>query len=200
MEKIIISIGLITKNEEKCLEKCLQSLLPILKNIPSELVIADTGSSDLTKDIAKKYTDKVFDFVWCDDFAKARNYVLGHCSGEWFMQIDADESFENVESIVEFFRSGECNHYNDASYIVRNYHTFTGESYTDFYLSRMFRRKPGRLYQGSIHEAVPQIGPVKYFDEFVRHYGYINTFSDETNKRKSRRNIPLLLKELEKNP
>lgn len=200
MEKISLSIGLITKNEEVCLEKCLQSLLPILKNIPSELVIVDTGSIDQTKNIARKYTDKVFDFKWCDNFAKARNFVLDHCYGEWFMQIDADESFEKTDSIIDFFRSGECDHYNDASYIVRNYHSLSGESYTDYYLCRMFRRRPGRIYQGSIHESVAQIGPVKYFDEHVNHYGYVNSFSDEKSKRKNRRNLPLLLKELENNP
>ena len=116
------------------------------------------------------------------------------------MQIDADESFDKTDSIVEFFCSGECDHYNDASYIVRNYHSLSGESYTDYYLCRMFRRKSGRVYQGSIHESVPLIGPVKYFDEHVNHYGYVNSFSDEKSKKKSRRNLPLLLKELENNP
>lgn len=200
MKKYRLSIGLIIKNEEKCLERCLLSLQPILDKVSSELVIVDTGSTDKTKSIALKYTEKVFDFIWCDDFSKARNFVLAHCSGEWFMQIDADESFVETKDIISFFTSTECSHYNDASYVVRNYHTYNKEKYTDFYLSRIFRITPDRKYQGIIHEMVPQIGPVKYIDEYVEHYGYVNSFSDNATKRKNRRNLPLLLKEMNKSP
>ena len=58
--KIILSVGMIVKNEEKHLEKCLSALKKLLDNVPSELIIVDTGSTDKTKEIALKYTDKVF--------------------------------------------------------------------------------------------------------------------------------------------
>ena len=65
-----ISVCMIVKNEEKVLAGCLDSL----KGLWEELIIVDTGSTDATKEIAKKYTDKVYDFTWTGNFSDARNY------------------------------------------------------------------------------------------------------------------------------
>ena len=65
------SLCMIVKNEEKVLERCLKSLAPYM----DEIIIADTGSSDATKKIAQKYTDKVYDFEWTGNFSDARNFV-----------------------------------------------------------------------------------------------------------------------------
>ena len=54
----MLSIGMIVKNEEKKLEKCLRALEPLRKAVPCELVIADTGSTDGTRTIAEKYADQ----------------------------------------------------------------------------------------------------------------------------------------------
>ena len=72
MPKVPISVCMITKNEEKKLERCLSSLAPY----GFEIVIVDTGSTDRTKEIAAKYTDKIFHFEWINDFSAARNYSL----------------------------------------------------------------------------------------------------------------------------
>ena len=61
---------MIVKNEENVLAKCLGSVYDLV----DEIIIVDTGSTDKTKEIARKYTDKIYDFKWVDDFAKARNY------------------------------------------------------------------------------------------------------------------------------
>ena len=60
---------MIVKNEEKVLARCLDSIADLM----DEIIIVDTGSSDNTKEIAKKYTDKIYDFAWIDDFSAARN-------------------------------------------------------------------------------------------------------------------------------
>ena len=73
-----------------CLEKCLNALEPLRQAIPCELVIADTGSTDKTKEIAEKYADILFDFKWVNDFSKARNAVMDKCSGKWYLTVDAD--------------------------------------------------------------------------------------------------------------
>ena len=54
-----ISLCMIVKNEEAVLERCLECM----KDIADEMIIVDTGSSDATKEIARRYTDKVFDFA-----------------------------------------------------------------------------------------------------------------------------------------
>ena len=82
-----ISGCLIVKNEEENLPKCLTSLSPFV----DELIIVDTGSTDLTRQVAQEFTSKLFHFDWCDDFAAARNFALEKTSGEWILTLDADE-------------------------------------------------------------------------------------------------------------
>ena len=91
----LLSIGMIVKNESRCLEKCLNALTPLRNAVSCELVIADTGSTDNTKEIAAKYADTLFDFLWVNDFSKARNAVMDRCKGKWFITIDADEYLES---------------------------------------------------------------------------------------------------------
>src|SRR5262245_46987399 len=91
-----ISVVMIVKNEEQMLARCLESVKEA-----DEIIICDTGSTDRTVTIAQLYTDKVFtDFVWCDDFAKARNHAKAKATGDWILSIDADEQlacpFSNV--------------------------------------------------------------------------------------------------------
>ena len=57
MKKLPFSVCIITKNNAKTIEKCLQSA----SNHFDEIVIADTGSSDSTKEIARNYTNQIFD-------------------------------------------------------------------------------------------------------------------------------------------
>lgn len=81
------SLCMIVKNEEKVLERCLKSLAPYM----DEIIIADTGSSDATKKIAQKYTDKVYDFEWTGNFSDARNFVASKATKEYIYTADADE-------------------------------------------------------------------------------------------------------------
>ena len=68
---ITISLCMIVKNEEKLLARCLDSVADLM----DEIIIVDTGSTDRTKEIAARYTDKVFDFAWVNDFEIGRAHV-----------------------------------------------------------------------------------------------------------------------------
>jgi len=82
----MISVSIIAKNEENSIVRCLESLKGF-----DEIIVCDTGSTDKTVEIAKRYTDKVFtDFVWNDSFADARNHALDKCTGDWIFTIDCD--------------------------------------------------------------------------------------------------------------
>ncbi len=83
----VISVCMIVKNEEQYLENCLKSI----KDIADEIVIVDTGSTDRTVEIAKKYTDKIYFHPWKDSFSEARNHYLEYATGDWIFQMDADE-------------------------------------------------------------------------------------------------------------
>src|SRR3989338_5500840 len=99
MPKQTISLCMIVKNEEKYLEQCLNSV----KDIADETIIVDTGSTDKTKEIAKKFKARVFDFKWSDDFSEARNESLKHATKEWILVLDADEIIDKngLEKIKE---------------------------------------------------------------------------------------------------
>lgn len=82
-----ISLCMIVKNEEQVLERCLECL----KDIVDEMIIVDTGSRDKTKEIAKKYTEKVYDYPWDGDFSAARNFSFSKATMEYIYVADADE-------------------------------------------------------------------------------------------------------------
>lgn len=84
---ITISACLIVKNEEKLLAGCLDSFADLVE----EIIIIDTGSTDKTKKIASQYTDKIYDFVWINDFAAARNFSFEKATQEYIYVADADE-------------------------------------------------------------------------------------------------------------
>ena len=92
---ITISLCMIVKNEERILARCLDSVAELM----DEIVIVDTGSTDRTKEIAARYTDKIYDFQWIHDFSAARNFAFSKASMEYIYSADADEvlSEENRE-------------------------------------------------------------------------------------------------------
>ncbi|MDF2952174.1 MAG: hypothetical protein K0S18_1757, partial [Anaerocolumna sp.] len=95
---ISITACIIVKNEETVLARCLDSLQYIVE----EIIIVDTGSEDGTKEIARGYTDKIYDFNWTNDFAAARNFSISKATNEFILVLDADEYIENVNrSIME---------------------------------------------------------------------------------------------------
>ena len=87
MSKTPISVCIIAKNEERYLEECLKKLQPY----GMEIIVTDTGSTDRTKEIAKRYADKVIDFEWINDFSAARNFCAEHASNDWILALDCDE-------------------------------------------------------------------------------------------------------------
>ena len=84
---ITISLCMIVKNEEKVLARCLDSIADLM----DEIIIVDTGSTDATKKIAAKYTDKIYDFTWIGDFSAARNFAFSKAGMEYIYSADADE-------------------------------------------------------------------------------------------------------------
>ncbi|KKQ76346.1 MAG: Glycosyl transferase, group 2 family [Microgenomates group bacterium GW2011_GWF1_38_5] len=86
----MISVSIITLNEEKYLEKCLQSV----KGIADEIVVVDSGSTDKTLDIAKKFSAKVY-FRKFDNYANQKNYAVEKCTGDWILSMDGDEEIED---------------------------------------------------------------------------------------------------------
>lgn len=198
--KVRLSISLLVSDRKVFLERCLDSLSELRRKVPSELIVVFTGKDPEVRKVIEKYTDRIVPFEWCNDFSAARNCGLKEAVGEWFMYLDDDEWFEDTEEIEDFFLSGECEKYDMASYNVRHYEKWRGTKYLGFCVYRIRRRFDGLHFQNPIHEQlVPTRLPYKRLESYIHHYGYVNQ-NGEKNVEKTLRNIPMLLKDIEKHP
>ena len=199
-DKILLTISILISDRPDTVEKCLQSLDSLRKNVSCELILTDTGCGDKVRAIIERYADVILEFEWCRDFAKARNLGLDAARGEWFLYLDDDEWFEDTKEIEEFFNQGIYKKYGMALYLQRNYGNLKGTVYSDATVSRMVRLDEGVCMQYSIHESFKNLsGPAKLLKSYVHHYGYIykNTYE---KYRHSQRNVVPLLEEHNKAP
>ena len=92
--KLPLSVSVISYNEERIIEKMLESVFPIA----DEIIILDSYSKDNTKEIAKKYGAKIFEKQWTD-FVTQKNHALNLCSNDWVLCLDCDEIL--TEKLIE---------------------------------------------------------------------------------------------------
>src|SRR5215467_14034179 len=85
-----LGLSMIVKNEAHTLRMCLESV----QGIVSQIVVADTGSTDTSVDIAREFGATVIAIPWENDFAKARNAALNALNTEWVLVLDADEELD----------------------------------------------------------------------------------------------------------
>lgn len=198
---IPISICIIAKNEEKHMEAFLSSIHEHMRNYPHEIVLVDTGSTDKTVAIARKYTDKIFFFEWIHDFSAARNFSLECASHDWILVLDCDEYVESLD-LSGFTRM--ISQFPDAVGMLsrRNHYEMNGTDsvYTD-QVERFFNRKYFH-YEAIIHEQVCALDGHPYtrveLPLVVEHCGYSGTAEEMVQK--ANRNNELLLKMLDENP
>lgn len=103
----LISVIIPTKNSSRTLEACLKSIKDqSYKNI--ELIVVDNNSTDDTKEIAKKYTDKVFDYG--PERSAQRNFGAKQAKGEYLLIHDSDIYFnvDSVKECVELVQEENC--------------------------------------------------------------------------------------------
>lgn len=189
-----LTVCIITKNERERLRQCLQAL----QGRGLEIVVVDTGSTDNTKEMALAYTDKIFDFVWQDDFSLARNYAASKASHDMVMMLDSDEYVQEMDLDALAEAAGE--HAGMVGRIRRINLLDRGGEQQEIseYISRIYDRRR-YCYEGRIHEQiVPKSG--KDYRAYqtgivVLHDGYCG--SREELKAKAERNIALLERELE---
>ena len=192
----MISICMIVKNESKVLEKSLESI----KDYNFEIIIVDTGSSDNTKEIARKYTDKVYDFKWCNDFSQARNFSISKAANDFVLVLDADEVIIDID-LKQIEKLINKNSEKVGRIIIKNEYYRDGNKFTyKEYVNRLFNKNLF-IYKGLIHEQVTtQNG--KLFRTYnlpleIHHIGYNN--EEITRKNKIIRNIEMLKEALREN-
>ena len=199
MKKVVLSICMMIRNEEKNLRRCLDSLQPLREAISSELIIVDTGSEDSSVEIAKEYTDKVYFHPWNDDFSAMRNITIGYAIGEWVLIIDADEQLFKDDALIGFLR--KAHNKNIAGVMISCINITNEREKTSPMLPtvRLFKRTKDFYYTGIIHNQPHLKGEIVKVDAALKHYGYILDDKD-LMERKFQRTSKLLKKVLEKDP
>lgn len=195
-----LSICMIVKNEEKNLDRCLSSLKILVDIGMAEIIIVDTGSTDRTLDIAKKYTERVYLFSWGGHFSEARNRSIQSAKGEYVLIMDADEKFSKTEinKLISEFSSERYKEYNTYTLVIKSFTNPENTLYAAMVQHRIFRNNGNFYYNGAVHNQPKLEVPIKDLNIEVLHYGYIMT--DDIRDKKYLRTATLLKKELEKTP
>lgn len=195
-----ISVCIITKNEEKYIETCLQHL----KKYPWEIIVTDTGSTDRTIEICKKYTNQIYHFDWISDFSAARNFCISKASNDWILNVDSDEYLNNQQTLNELLQLlTPCLSHPESAGMVKilnPQNTTMGISTSMEPVARFFNKK-NYHYEGKVHEQpipIDQSRAIYQETPFtLYHMGYADS---QTLQKKAERNIELLEKELLINP
>lgn len=196
-----ISICIIAKNEEKNIYTFLSRIIAHTKGYPVEILIADTGSTDATVEIASTFPVKLVHFDWINDFSAARNFTLQQATNDWILVLDCDEHIEELTMDgVEYFIS---NHPQSVGMIcIKNHSLING--YDSIYQEskeRFFNRKYFH-YESIVHEQLRSLdnSVIKRISIpiTIDHNGYAGT--PEEMRKKVMRNNQLLFKMLEQTP
>ncbi len=163
---ISLSLCMIVKNEHDTLSRCLDCA----KQIADEIIIVDTGSMDDTKNIASKYTDKVYDYKWVNDFAKARNYSFSKATKDYIIWLDADdvilkEDIEKIKILKKILTP-------DIDMVMFKYNLNLDENgipALSYYRERIVKRSKGYKWVSPIHEVIPRHGKILYEDIAITH-------------------------------
>ena len=207
---------MITKDEEAFLEQCLNSV----KEMVDEIIVVDTGSTDKTKEIARKFRAKVFDFKWVDDFSAARNESIKHATKDWVLVLDADEfiekkdlnkiknQIENAEKDIVAFQLEQRSYINNFfEGAVKNDSDFKLVKDYPFYipnlLVRLFKNNTGLYFRHRVHELIENSiieKNLKYrkIDAILHHFGSVK--DEELITERAKQYSKIILKQLQEEP
>lgn len=197
----LLTLGMPVSNQIGTIDRCLSHVKPLLDELDAELLIVNTGSTDGTLDVCRSYGARIIEFPWCDNMSVARNQGIYHAKGEWYMSLDDDEWFEDVDDILDFFQSGKYKNYDMASYTQRNYIYSDQQIYKDTIAARMAKITPELHFEGRIHDALvsPKVCRLCQLSSYVHHYGFV---VDHTERKQEKyiRNVTGLLYDLWETP
>lgn len=164
---IRISACMIVKDEEMFLEQCLASICEHV----DEIIVVDTGSSDATVEIAKRFTDKVFYFKWINDFSAARQESIKYATGNWIFIIDADEKLELHRPLREIIATA-IEHERDC--IKTHFYDWKETSLKGKGVSNgRILRKSFVRFESAIHNQIVGYATHTISDDMIlHHYGY----------------------------
>ncbi len=189
----MISLCMIVKNEIDVLERCITSVKELMSSVVDELVVVDTGSTDGTRELAVELGCNVYDYEWCKDFAKARNFGVKKAKNDWIIVLDADEFVVDVdiEEIKKLILTSDEKTIGRVAIV--NYGDENAENYHISYNNRVFNKNEAE-FTAQIHEYLyNKKGFKPNYIEIpleLHHTGYISDVLE--NKKKTERNIEII--------
>lgn len=163
-----ISVVLAVFNEEENLKCCLESI----KDLASEIVIVDGGSTDKTVEIAKKFNARVIQTDNPQIFHINKNKAIDAARGDWVLQLDADERV--TEELVREIKEVVSKDSDINGYWIPRRNFFLGKflkkggQYPDYTL-RLYKKGFGRLPARDVHEQAVVQGETACFKNALLH-------------------------------
>jgi glycosyltransferase involved in cell wall biosynthesis len=183
-DKLKLSVIIITYNEEKNIRACLESV-----TWADEIIVVDSNSTDKTVMIAKEYTDKVFQQQDVNaGFGEKKQYALSKATGEWVLNIDADERVtpELKHEILQVISNDKNNRYNGYKINIRlifmGHMMRFGGTYPDYHL-RLFKKDKAKFDTKPVHEGIILKGKSGRLKYDILHYSYpdLTTYFNKFN-------------------
>ena len=170
---MILSVVIITHNEEANLPRTLESVKPLVSDGKGEIIVVDSGSTDRTVEIAKSFGAKVFIEAW-KGYAAQKNSAIDKAEGEYILSVDADEEVSSqlaveventarwrpaIQKFAHVTPDGQLEPlYVNGFWIPRrNYFLGRWISHGGFWPDRklrLFRRGIGRFKETLVHETL----------------------------------------------
>lgn len=167
----MLSVVIITKNEEANIRRCLSSV-----QWADEIIVLDSGSEDNTVAIAKEFTDKVFETTWSEwkGYGVQKQRALEHTSGDWVLNLDADESVDNhlKSAIIEAIKSNKYDAYR-VPIRMCFYDKLLRYSSSPKRHIRLFKRNGASYSKDIVHEKIllPKGTKIGQFQAAIIHHG-----------------------------
>ncbi len=163
---LTISLCMIVRNAQCTIERCLDSV----QHIVDEINIIDTGSTDRTKDIVQSYTSRIYDFPWCDHFAKARNFSFQQATKDYILWLDA----EDVMTQEDQHKLSQLKHslYPSVDAVTMDYYLTLDQDGVVECSERKYRlvkRANHFQWEGAVHENLKVSGQLYHSDIAVTH-------------------------------
>lgn len=160
-----ISICMIVRDEESTIARVLECA----SKVGDEIIIVDTGSTDHTLEIAKKYTNKIYKFDWIDNFSSARNFGIEKATMDYIMWLDADDVIlqEDIEKILYLKRQQDNIDVYMCKYVFS--HDMNYKPIFEYYRERIFKNLPKFRFVGAVHEVVIPQGEIIYTEIKIYH-------------------------------
>lgn len=171
IDKPLLSVALITFNEEHILEKTLSAI----HNWVDEIVVVDSFSTDNTLNILEMFNVKLFQEKW-KGYSGQKNFAISKCSGDWILVLDADEvvskSLKNeILEAIKYPRQNLGFEIPRKFFVGKRWIRYGGY-YPDYQL-RLFKNNINAHFkQREVHESIELVGQVGYLKSPIDHYAY----------------------------